>query len=714
MNLPQIDQILTRAIAEMAGHELETINRLEEGDVIRFPGHGIPADELSELEGLLKKKPSAETTQPSKPEKKAPEGPLPKQATSEKPKTVKNAQKPGRLTSLNKGQTVMIHQGGKRKDWYMERTTAGTYVAVAGAKMQRSKTLEGALRWLWKQSQGGMQRQITKVFDLDAIKAGNAPPEEKPMGSLTPKTPEPKPTPTKLGSGESATILKNIVIGAIGTKAKKMLQNGWIIEVYDAKSPYAKEALGPLPKSEVDTLRKKGLMLVTSQSSMTPPEIKLKHIVSDALGRKGRKLLISGWKIAEYTGGKPSNLVMSQVLTGLVLVPTIPKTKDHPMGSLTPKVTPPPKSENVAYTEKQLFDHLKTLRAPNITVFQLQSMFGGTPQQHTRWLQKRVKEGKLNVRREPGIKFAIYSLAEDPKQSKQKLAIFDAVAKLAQEIDALDAFYRDIEYDLDMKGSGTGTEVQELRNKINAKHGIRWSAQQAYLLIRDMTHDIEKAIGKDIPIKKPPKTKLKGRTDADLFMAIQQLATKKAKSIRAAKDAAENAFSGPISDEVNAWWRQVIAVGEKAENKAREMDFLARQMRAYRKELASKKALSEPNEPTPRAGADEMPAAKDVAKFAAQIQYAVNRLTDSYSKKFSRTIRVTKRRKFYAVDVDGSGWLLVAPGGNIVGIKGYGVPHYGKQYGNIYDFIKKGGKLHYSTFTANLKPYTATMAKEYK
>jgi len=195
MNLPQIDQILTRAIAEMAGHELETINRLEEGDVIRFPGHGIPADELAELEGLLKKKPSAETTQPSKPEKKAPEGPLPRQATSEKSKTVKNAQKPGRLTSLNKGETVMIHQGGKRKDWYVERTTAGTYVAVAGAKMQRSKTLEGALRWLWKQSQGGMQRQITKVFDLDAIKAGNAPPEEKPTPAppkSTPSLPKPK------------------------------------------------------------------------------------------------------------------------------------------------------------------------------------------------------------------------------------------------------------------------------------------------------------------------------------------------------------------------------------------------------------------------------------------------------------------------------------------------------------------------------------------
>ena len=195
MNLPRIHQILTRAISEMAGHELETINRLEEGDVIRFPGHGIPADELAELEGLLKKKPSAETTQPSKPERKAPEGPLPRQATSEKPKTVKKAQKPGRLTSLNKGQTVMIHQGGKRKDWYLERTTAGTYVAVGGTKMHRSKTLEGALRWLWKQSQGGMQRQITKVFDLDAIKTGTAPPEEKPTTAPT-HTEQKKKTPS--------------------------------------------------------------------------------------------------------------------------------------------------------------------------------------------------------------------------------------------------------------------------------------------------------------------------------------------------------------------------------------------------------------------------------------------------------------------------------------------------------------------------------------
>lgn len=507
MNLPQIDQILTRAIAEMAEHELETINRLEEGDVIRFPGHGIPADELAELEALLTKKPRAETNQPSKPEKKAPEGPLLRQATSDKPKTVKNAQKPGRLTSVNKGQTVMIHQGGKRKDWYLERTTAGTYVAVAGAKMQRSKTLEGALRWLWKQSQGGMQRQITKVFDIDAIKAGNAPPEEKPMGSLTPKMPEPK----------------------------------------------------------------------TAKPSPTP----------------------------------------------------------------------------------------------------------------------------------------------QTKLSPRNRGILNALTKLIHETDTVAQNFRDIAIALEYKGSGDGPEIQKFREDLTQQYGQIHYAKLYGERIRNNAEKIAAEMGKTISPAPKQSIKLKGGTDSDLLMDIQRFATKKRKAILAAKENMESSFKGRMGDQEGKWWSIAFRdVGLEAEDKlADTLKWMASDMRRLKKEIASKKSLEEPDSPTEKPDPDAMPAAKDVAKFAAQIQNAFNRLskTDEYSKGLTRTVRATKRRKFYAIDVDRSGWLLIAPGGDIVGIKAYGVPHYGYQYGNIYDFIKKGGKLAKHGF-ANvvLKPYTSAMAKEYK
>ena len=389
MNLPQIDQILTRAIAEMAGHELETINRLEEGDVIRFPGHGIPADELAELEGLLKKKPSAETTQPSKREKTAPSGhprakisdlkrgekiiiatgavrgddytvwrnqgdqyvaavpgygskpyrslrgPLnwllreteaephiqekiwamfdakilkgqkPAKRLPEKPKVVSVAKKPGRLTSLNKGQTVMIHQGGKRKDWYLERTTAGTYVAVAGAKMQRSKTLEGALRWLWKQSQGGMQRQITKVFDVDAIKAGHTPPEEKPI----PKKFAPKDTPAQLADepkhyqpekakDEWEEMLVDAAVGAVSMKyVHRLMDSGYAVEIWKGEKVTDQEALGPVPGGIVDRLNKYGLTFARENKSGKTGKQKVEQWLVDQVGRRIDTLLRMGWKI---------------------------------------------------------------------------------------------------------------------------------------------------------------------------------------------------------------------------------------------------------------------------------------------------------------------------------------------------------------------------------------------------------------------------------
>ncbi len=48
-------------------------------------------------------------------------------------------------------------------------------------------------------------------------------------------------------------------------------------------------------------------------------------------------------------------------------------------------------------------------------------------------------------------------------------------------------------------------------------------------------------------------------------------------------------------------------------------------------------------------------------------------------------VMVSAGRKWIRVDVDDSGkYLIDATGdGSIIGIKGYGVPHYGKQYGTL-------------------------------
>lgn len=274
MDLGQINQLLTRSIADMTERELDNMNAagLEEGDIIRFPvektrapasgrrpgakekpetepepERAVPSSKQLEyhreieryqdairlylknkgknltktnllalkkyastakedlgikhwgafqsaiqrtIDEIIRKreyekeiskaeKDRAETTQPSKREKTAPKGPSPKQATSEKPQTVTTAQAPIRLTSIDKGQTVMIHKDTPRKAWYLERTTAGTYVAVGGGKMFRAKTMDGAVRWLWDRATPAMQKKIQSALDVGNIKAGNAPPEEK-------------------------------------------------------------------------------------------------------------------------------------------------------------------------------------------------------------------------------------------------------------------------------------------------------------------------------------------------------------------------------------------------------------------------------------------------------------------------------------------------------------------------------------------------------
>jgi hypothetical protein len=329
MKLNEINQLLTRSIADMTERELENMNAegLEEGDVIRFPK--IPKAELDELEGLLKRKarareeperavPSskeleyhreieryqdairlylknkgknltktnllalkkyastakedlgikhwgafqsaiqrtidevirereyqkklsksekarAETTQPSKREKTAPKGPSPKQATSEKPQTVTTAQAPIRPTFINKGQAVMIHKDTPRKAWYLERTTAGTYVAVGGGKMHRAKTMDGAVRWLWDRATPAMQKKIQSALYVGNIKAGNAPPEEKvskpaPKRQTTSKVRITSPKQTVkygiIGDKKFLTPTARLIIGDHGFTLEEMPQKG--------------------------------------------------------------------------------------------------------------------------------------------------------------------------------------------------------------------------------------------------------------------------------------------------------------------------------------------------------------------------------------------------------------------------------------------------------------------------------------------------------
>lgn len=50
---------------------------------------------------------------------------------------------------------------------------------------------------------------------------------------------------------------------------------------------------------------------------------------------------------------------------------------------------------SVGYTEEELLDHLREKTIKRVSVDALVAGFGGTPQAHTRFLQKLVKKGVL-------------------------------------------------------------------------------------------------------------------------------------------------------------------------------------------------------------------------------------------------------------------------------------------------------------------------------
>ncbi len=75
-----------------------------------------------------------------------------------------------------------------------------------------------------------------------------------------------------------------------------------------------------------------------------------------------------------------------------------------------------------------------------------------------------------------------------------------------------------------------------------------------------------------------------------------------------------------------------------------------------------------------------------IAAFAALLEadYARGLVAHGYGSQVD-AYRVTVKpgRKYVKVDVGMPGKYLVTPDGEIIGIKGYGVPHWGHRYGTL-------------------------------
>jgi hypothetical protein len=75
----------------------------------------------------------------------------------------------------------------------------------------------------------------------------------------------------------------------------------------------------------------------------------------------------------------------------------------------------------VGYTERELIAHLKTLKDPRIDVKMLRRIYGKTPAAHTKFLQKLVKQGKLEYERfeSAGGPVGLYRLPGTPEYAER-------------------------------------------------------------------------------------------------------------------------------------------------------------------------------------------------------------------------------------------------------------------------------------------------------